>query len=294
MANPRPLEERAVHSPGEWELERAEGGGPFTTRVTWRLPRGGRAVWASRAARKRGTVDLVSAAGEVARADSDAATARRLRRVNAVAATAFTIGGSLFAIGAALAQAATVSPTAYCAVYLVGGVFFSTGGYASLLQVINGPRGVGPDGTLVAGGWRWWSREPGRLEWLSALALFVGTLVFAINIVDSFIHGLSTAAENRLVWSPDMVGCALFLISGHLAMVEVCHGRPRWLGRDLAWWIVLVNQLGSVLFMVAAVASYVRPATSEEVNVGLANWGTFAGALCFAIAGVLQQFERPD
>ena len=29
--------------------------------------------------------------------------------------------------------------------------------------------------------------------------------------------------------------------------------------RDLGWWIVVVNQLGSVLFMVAAVASFVRP-----------------------------------
>ncbi|HEY5052681.1 MAG TPA: hypothetical protein VII45_04655, partial [Solirubrobacterales bacterium] len=127
----------------------------------------------------------------------------------------------------------------------------------------------------------------------SALALFVGTLVFAINLVDSFIHGLGAGAEDRLVWSPDMVGCSLFLISGHLAMVEICHGWPRWRGSDLGWWIVAVNQLGSILFMVAAVASFVRPANAEEVNVGVANWGTFAGALCFAVAGVLQELERP-
>lgn len=283
---------RSVRSPDEWVAEQAEGGGPFTTRVTWRLPEGHKAVWSSRAARKRGTIDVVSLSGEVAPTGADPETSRRLRRVNAVAATAFVIGGSLFAIGAVLAQHG-VSPTVCVSVYLVGGVFFSTGGYASLLQVINGPREIGSEGALSVGRWRWWSREPSRLEWLSALVLFVGTLVFAINIVDSFIQGLDVFAENRLVWSPDMIGCALFLISGHLAMVEICHGWPCWRRRDLGWWIVAINQLGSILFMVSAVASFVRPSTGDELAVGLANWGTLTGALCFAVAGVLQEFERP-
>jgi hypothetical protein len=98
---------------------------------------------------------------------------------------------------------------------------------------------------------------------------------------------------DRLVWSPDMVGCALFLLSGHLAMVEIS-GRlaPCWRPRDLGWWIVVVNQLGSILFMVAAVASFVR-ADGDLIAIGIANWGTLTGALCFAAAGVLQEFERP-
>lgn len=210
-----------------------------------------------------------------------------------MAATAFAVGGSLFAIGAALAQAG-VSAAACASVYLAGGVFFSTGGYASLLQVVNAPRSVEEDGVLSTERWRWWSYEHDRIEWLSALILFAGTLVFAINLVDSFIQGLGAFAENRLVWSPDMVGCSLFLISGHLAIVEVCHGRPCWRDRDLGWWIVAVNQLGSALFMVAAVASFVQPASGDALNEGLANWGTFAGALCFAFAGLLQEFERPE
>jgi hypothetical protein len=52
------------------------------------------------------------------------------------------------------------------------------------------------------------------------------------------------------------------------------------------------KQLGSVLFMVSAVASLVR-AEGDEIAVGIANWGTLTGALCFAVAGVLQEFERP-
>jgi len=194
-----------------------------------------------------------------------------LRRVNAVAATAFLVGGSLFALGAALAQAG-VNPTACATIYLVGGVFFSTGGYASVVQV----------------------RAEPRLQRTSAVVLFVGTLVFAINLIDSFIQELSPAAFDRLVWSPDMIGCALFLISGHLAMAGIAgHFWRIWHRRDLGWWIIAVNQLGSILFMVSAVATFVRPSSGDMLATGIANWGTLTGALCFAIAGLMQEFEHP-
>jgi hypothetical protein len=231
---------------------------------------------------------------------TDQATAQRLGVVNRVAATAFAFGGTLFAIGAALAQAG-VSTTACSSVFLVGGACFSSGGYATVLQAINGPREagpdgareVGPDGAPSAAGWRWWASEPGRIEWMSAVALFVGTLVFAINIVDSFIEELSPRAADRLVWSPDVVGCVLFLLSGHLAMRGM-GGRFFRRPRDLGWGIAAVNQLGSILFMVSAVASFVKPSTGAALAIGVANWGTLTGALCFAIGGLMQEFERPE
>jgi hypothetical protein len=194
----------------------------------------------------------------------------------------------LFATGAALAQSGA-APSLYLSVYLVGGAFFSTGGFASLVQVVNEPDEIGG---IAPTSWRWWSREPRRPAWLSAAILFTGTLVFAINLIDSFIEGLGSVGEDRLVWSPDMVGCALFLVSGHLGLVAI-GGWRFWRRRDLGWWIVAVNQLGSVLFMVSAVASFVRPSDDDELAVGVANWGTFSGALCFAIAGVMQEFEHP-
>jgi hypothetical protein len=76
-------------------------------------------------------------------------------------------------------------------------------------------------------------------------------------------------------------------------MVEVCHGRPRLRTRELGWWIVAVNQLGSILFLVSALAAFIRPATGSAVDVDVANWATFGGAACFALGGVLQAFERP-
>jgi hypothetical protein len=252
--------------------------------VLWRHSNGASATWSSRSARKRAAIDGRRAA---------AGPARRQRLLNAVAAIAFTIGGSLFALGAAVAQVGSGNPKTSACIYFAGGLFFNTGGYASVLQAINSPRGLEADGTPRYERWRWWSWEPDRIEWVSALVLFAGTLVFGINLLDSFLQGLTTKQENRLIWAPDMVGCALFLISGHLALVEVCHGRLCLRLRELGWWIATLNQLGSYLFLASALAAFVEPETSSEVNEAMANWGTFGGALCFAAGGVLQAFERP-
>ncbi|MFF9063741.1 hypothetical protein ACF09E_00140 [Streptomyces sp. NPDC014891] len=275
--------------------QHAEGAGPFTTRLTWRPPGGGTAVWESRPARRRGLIAVrpPGAAGP-RHARADDATLGRLRRLNAVAATAFVIGGLLFAAGAAVAQFGSGDATTCASIYFAGGLFFNSGGYVSLLQVVNAPRHApGAEGTLVAGRWRWWSYEPLRIDWLSAFVLFAGTLVFAVDLLDSFLQGLTAQQINRLIWAPDVIGCVLFLISGHLGFAEICHGRPCLRRRDLGWWIVAVNQLGSILFMVSALAAYTRPATGSLINADVADWGTLTGALCFSVGGLLQYDERP-
>jgi hypothetical protein len=90
-----------------------------------------------------------------------------------------------------------------------------------------------------------------------------------------------------------VIGRVLFLIAGHLAATETCHRFRPCLRRDLGWSIVVINQIGSILFMISALAAFTRPATASEVNVDVANWGTLTGALCFAIGGVMQGFDRP-
>jgi hypothetical protein len=196
------------------------------------------------------------------------------------------IGGSLFALGAAEAQLGSGDASTTASIYLAGGVFFSTGGYATVLLALNG----GARATR----WRWWGYQRRDLTWLSALVLFAGTLAFGISLISAFINGLRAHGVDRLVWRPEFVGCVLFLVSGHLGMRAICR-RPlpctRW--RELDWWLVAVNQLGSILFMVSAVAAFIRPETGDEINVALANWGTLTGALCFAIGGVIQAFDPP-
>jgi hypothetical protein len=280
--------------PGHWVVQRVERSGWFTTGLTWDRRDGTSAIWSSRAARRRARVELRDVDGRPAgHVDGDPATARRLTRLNLLAAVAFVLGGSFFSLGAFLAGTGTGTVRTVDVVYLVGGVFFSLGGYLSVLQASNSPTCIDAGGMLSSPRWRWWRADPRHLGWLSAAVLFVGTLFFAVSLVAAFAEDLTPRQSDGWIWLPDMIGCVCFLLSGHLALLEVCQGRPGLRPRDVGWWVVAVNQVGSVLFFLAGLAAFVRPATSEEVDAGLVNWGTFAGALCFVVGGVVQAFERP-
>lgn len=225
-------------------------------------------------------------------ADSaDRVGAWRPGRINLMAAAAFVLGGSLFALGAVFAQLEVGSLATVNITYLVGGFFFSLGGYASILLVV----GLDPDEWACAGSKRRLSRivQPHHFGWRSAVVLFVGTLLFAVSLVAAFAEGLTPRQSDGWIWLPDMLGCVCFLVSGHLAMLGVGGGRVRLLPGLVGWWAVAVNQLGSVLFVLAGLASFIRPATSAAIDTGLVNWGTFAGAVCFAVGGAIQTFDTP-
>jgi hypothetical protein len=212
----------------------------------------------------------------------------RLSHIDLVASVAFILGGSLFALGAAFAQLGVGSQVSVNVTYLVGGFFFSLGGFASILLVVDlSSDERGPD----HGGRRWW--VPSQTGWLSAVVLFVGTLLFAVSLVAAFAEGLTPRQSNGWIWLPDISGCVCFLVSGHLALRDVCNGRIGVRVHDLGWWVVAVNQVGSILFFLAGIAAFTRPATSTAVDIGLVNWGTFAGAVCFAVGGAMQTFDKP-
>ena len=150
--NPTPNEARnggLVGAAPEWTLERGEGAGPFTSRLVWRLPEGGEATWESRSARKRGAIALRAKAGGAARVlRAPAVLARRLRRVNWVAAGAFTIGGSLFALG----RRGSAARLGRCGDRRLDlphrGTLLQHRRLCLLLGAINGPRTVAANGTL--------------------------------------------------------------------------------------------------------------------------------------------------
>ncbi|MFC8734455.1 hypothetical protein ACFT5B_18530 [Luteimicrobium sp. NPDC057192] len=283
-----------ITRPARWVVGRVERSGGLVTRVTWHLVDGSTVRWASRAARRRGQVEVRDPAGITTRVvRAERGTAARLARTNLAAGLAFVVGGALFAFGPVLAEAGVGSVHGVDTVYLVGGLFFSTGGYASVLQASNAPTDIDERGTLSRAAWTWWAWRPHQIGWLSVAILFAGTLFFGVSLVAAYASDLTARQSDGWIWLPDMVGCVCFLVSGHLALLEVCHGRIGVLPRDLGWWVVAVNQLGSVLFFLAGVAAFVRPATSTEINLGLVDWGTFAGAVCFVAGGALQLGERP-
>lgn len=200
----------------------------------------------------------------------EAAAVRRARRLNRGAAASFVLGGTLFALGAALAQLEPGKQSTVNVTYLVGGVFFSLGGYVSILLA-----------------------EPHQRPWRSAVILFIGTLLFGTSLVAAFAAGLTPRQANDWIWLPDILGCICFLVSGHLALREAGGGRVRVRSHLTGWWVAAVNQLGSILFFLAGLASFIRPTTSHELDVSLVDWGTFAGAACFAAGGLVPAFDNP-
>jgi hypothetical protein len=211
-------------------------------------------------------------------------------KLNGICAVAFILGGSLFALGAASAQLGWGDLAAVNITYLVGGFFFSLGGYTSVLITINGSTdgAIGSPNRL-----RWWGTLRRDLAWRSAAVLFLGTLLFAVSLVAAFAQGLTPRQSNGWIWLPDMLGCICFLVSGHLAMLDLGGGHLTLRPGVIGWWVVAVNQAGSILFFLAGLAAFTRPATSTAIDAGLVNWGTFAGAVCFAAGGVIQALDTP-
>ena len=278
--------------PADAQIRQTGGRGPLISRLRWEHPDGTTVTWESRQARKRGFIEVVRD-GIVQRIVARPAVAVRLRRCNDLSGLSFFLGGALFTLGALLAQYDAASTPTIDWTFLIGGFWFSTGAYAALVQEINSPRRIAADGTLAARPWRWWAYEPNRPGWVAAFVLFCGTLAFAVSLVDAFLSNLTGPQYNRLIWAPQIVGCVLFLVSGHIGILAVCHGRLRWMPSSLGCWIVIVNQVGSWLFMFSGLAAFVRPATGETISIWVINWGTALGAACFSGAGLAQLFERP-
>ena len=89
------------------------------------------------------------------------------------------------------------------------------------------------------------------------------------------------------MWRPDLFGSVLFLVSSAFAILALEHGFFDWRSRSLPWWIAWLNMLGSIFFMLSAIASFVLPSTGGVINQPIANAGTFLGAVCFFVAAGL-------
>jgi len=94
-----------------------------------------------------------------------------------------------------------------------------------------------------------------------------------------------------VVWTPDILGSICFLVSSWLAVLEFSHGYWCWQLRNVSWWIIIVNLLGSIAFMGSAVFAVVLPASANLLDVWIVNLSTFIGAVCFLIGAYLMHPE---
>lgn len=124
-------------------------------------------------------------------------------------------------------------------------------------------------------------------DWSSAITQLLGTLYFnAMTIKALTIDPLDMFSYNRHVWTPDMIGSALFLISSLIAFHPVSRQRRHRLVSRRSWYIVCANLLGSIFFAISAIGSKAT-IYGTLVHVSWSNVGTLLGGLCFLISALL-------
>ena len=216
----------------------------------------------------------------------------------------FMIGSALFTLGAGL----TIFPSLLTAwwhdpivnnsIFFVGSIFFTSAGLIQYLEVINSELtelvDCGTKKSPTRGKLRLFAWRPRNLGYLASIIQLIGTVLFNFNTGDALISNLSPSGENLVIWAPNMIGSLCFLLSTACSYLEVGHRCFCFKPRDFAFWIVMINALGSIAFQISAVASYYEPDGTVLWTVG-SNWGTFVGGVGFLFASYLlipEQFEK--
>ncbi len=179
-------------------------------------------------------------------------------------------------------------------VFFVGSLFFTTAAWLQLLEASNGDVAdiVNAEGDHRPT-WRWFAWKPHNAGWLASLIQFAGTLLFNLNTGDAMLTGLDWEEDNVFIWLPDMAGSVCFLAASYLALVETSHDWWSFEPRQVAWWIVVINLMGSVAFQMAAFYGVFLPVPRASWTWS-ANLWTLIGALCFFVASYLMIPELFD
>lgn len=189
-------------------------------------------------------------------------------------ATLFMVGSALFALGCVLYLGAFEHEFLLDSVFFSGSLFFTAAAYCQFHLAFSGS----------------------KVSYWSALSQFIGTLMFNANTFDAFFN-LGWIERDVLVWTPNIIGSTLFLISGSLAMRDICKHWWCWNFQNIDWWISVINFLGCVAFLISAVLSFVMPLHVSPINAIWATLFTLLGACCFFIGAFLMwpakfQMER--
>jgi hypothetical protein len=202
-------------------------------------------------------------------------------RLNSAIAWLFMIGAFCFALGAVPAYVTAMGTLADALTFFVGSVFFTSASFLQLVQA-QSPRMAPSAADETPCDVRFLAWLPHDRNWMAAATQFPGTLAFNVSTLFALATSLSAAQVQRAVWRPDFVGSTLFLVASGFAILALGRSPGRY-SRLIAW----LNMVGSVAFMVSAIASFVLPATGSAVNPRWADLGTFIGAICFLLGAAL-------
>ena len=272
---------RSRHMPQDSKILEWHGFLGFPTRIRYQLTNMEEVEWISRQQRKRRRLPFTGRTREWWESE----------RISKWMCVLFMIGSFAFAAGALLCFDLSLPVIVPAVIFFLGSLFFTTAAYLQFLEAINVPD---TSAKSQAGGMnqaRYFAWEPDRIDWWSTITQFVGTLYFNFSTFNAMRMNLSLTKIDRLVWSADFLGSILFLVSSWLAYGEVASALmgPRF--KNLTWWVVLSNLLGSVAFGISAITSFILPSQGAMINANVTNLFTALGGVCFFVGALLQLLE---
>jgi len=265
--------------PKDWTCVKSKSIGPFVTKAELKSPKGKIIIWDSRYHRKHHS-NIEKNPGSTWWAPQSAGWWIGIL---------FAIGSSLFALGSIPIYFHSVGTTLDGITFFIGSIFFTSAGYLQYLESVNAPRGISDSINEKLYFLTW---EPKRIDWWATGIQLIGTLFFNISTFNALRSSLNITQINLLVWSPDIYGSICFLIASLLAWWELSHAFWSWKIDNISWWVAALNLIGSIAFGISAIGAYVLPATGIPKNEIIVNLGTFIGAICFLIGGLLLLPER--
>jgi hypothetical protein len=182
----------------------------------------------------------------------------------------FAAGSLCFFVGPFPGFVQLVGEDADAVTFFVGSILFTIGGALQTSLALR-ERGETPRG---------------RAAWRAAIVQSAGTVFFNVTTYRAMHTALSDPDYNKLVWRPDALGSACFLVSGLVAYRASSRNGLLPERGPAGWWEPAVNLLGCVFFGIAAVAGYVVPASGSMLDLAAANWNTCLGAACFLTCAV--------
>lgn len=178
----------------------------------------------------------------------------------------FALGSTCFLVGPLPGFTELVGVRVDGRVFFVGSLLFTS---AALVQ------------------WRTTSWSAGRTPWWSATWQLVGTLFFNRSTYEALDHAVGSPHYSQVVWRPDALGSACFLVSGALAWTAAGGGWRRGPSRTPDGRIAAVDMAGCVAFGISALTAYVVPSTADQLDAALAALTTCLGALAFLVGALL-------
>jgi hypothetical protein len=262
--------------PGDWARVDSCRFGPFVVRARYRRPDGSEVIWTSRGHRK----------GHALHSSDGSAIPVGRRRVPIRTwwiSGLFAVGSVCFALGSFPPYLDRVTSLVDGLTFFIGSLCFTAASALCFLEAASVPDLLsGPDRPRAR-------RIRARLQsidWWSTIIQLVGTVWFNVMTLQALLVDSESTRINLLVWRPDVLGSACFLVASYLAYVEERAGADGSV-RGVSWWVVSLNLAGSIAFAVSAVGAFTLPSTTDVVSFRLDNGGTFVGALCFLAAALL-------